>query len=145
MTLAVETYIATCWNCLGEFDALNAVWCSHDPKSPTKLCPFCFRCFCDGSEKYKQEFWKRAPARLVEEFQTLNRSKDRLGDILIRMKKITTPQLLEALVEQKNTGKRLGEILVDRGLIKPDDVAVALRSEERRVGKECRCRWRRCE
>ena len=95
----------TCWNCLGEFDALNAVWCSDDPKNPTKLCPFCFRCFCDASEKYKQEFWKHAPASAVDEIQTLSRSKDRLGDILIRMKKLTTPQLLEVLVEQKATGQ----------------------------------------
>ena len=129
MTLAVETYIATCWNCLGEFDALNAVWCSHDPKNPTKLCPFCFRCFCEGSEKYKQEFWKRAPSRLVEEFQTLNRSKDRLGDILIRMKKITTPQLLEALVEQKATGKKLGELLMERKLVRAEDINQALKSQ----------------
>ena len=124
-----EAYLATCWNCLGEFDALNAVWCSDDPKNPTKLCPFCFRCFCDASEKYKQEFWRRAPARLLEELQTLSKSKDRLGDILIRMKKITTPQLLEVLVEQKETGKRLGEILVDRGLVKPEDIAGALNTQ----------------
>ena len=30
----------------------------------------------------------------------------RLGDILIRMKKLTTPQLLDVLVEQKRTGRR---------------------------------------
>jgi type IV pilus assembly protein PilB len=127
--VAAETYLTTCWNCLGEFDALNAVWCSDDPKNPTKLCPFCFRCFCDASEKYKQEFWKHAPPRLVDEIQTLNRSKDRLGDILIRMKKLTTPQLLDVLVEQKATGKRLGEILVDRKLVKPEDIQAALRSQ----------------
>ena len=121
-----ENYLVTCWNCLGEFDALNAVWCSDDPKNPTKLCPFCFRCFCDASEKYKQEFWRHAPPRLVEEVQTLSRSKDRLGDILIRMKKLTTPQLLEALVEQRATGKRLGEILTDRKLLRPEDIQAAL-------------------
>ncbi len=125
----LESYLTTCWNCLGEFDALNAVWCSDDPKNPTKLCPFCFRCFCDASERYKQEFWRRAPPRLVEELTTLNKSKDRLGDILIRMKKLTTPQLLEALVEQRTTGKRLGEILTDRGLLRPEDIAAALRSQ----------------
>ncbi len=129
MRVAVETYITTCWNCLGDFDALSAVWCSDDPKNPTKLCPFCFRCFCDGSEKYKQEFWKKAPAKLVEEVQVLARSKDRLGDVLIRMKKLQTPQLLEALVEQKNTGKKLGEILVDRKLVRPEDIAAALKSQ----------------
>ncbi len=127
--MPVETFLTTCWNCLGEFDALNAVWCSDDPKNPTKLCPFCFRCFCAASERYKEEFWSRAPQRMQDELATLQKSKDRLGDVLIRMKKITTPQLLEALVEQKNTGNRLGEILVDRGLVKPDDVAVALRTQ----------------
>lgn len=126
---STESYHATCWNCLGEFDALNAVWCSDDPKNPTKLCPFCFRCFCDASEKYKQEFWRHAPSRLLEELQTLSKSKDRLGDILIRMKKITTPQLLEMLVEQKETGRRLGEILIDRGLVKPEDIAAALSTQ----------------
>ncbi len=127
--MPVETFPTTCWNCLGEFDALNAVWCSDDPKNPTKLCPFCFRCFCAASEKYKEEFWSKAPQKMQDELATLHKSKDRLGDVLIRTKKLTTPQLLEALVEQKNTGKRLGEILVDRGFVKADDVAVALRTQ----------------
>jgi len=126
---AIETYLTTCWSCLGEFDALNAVWCSDDAKNPTKLCPFCFKCFCDASEKYKQEFWKRAPKKMVEEIQSLSRSKDRLGDILIRMKKITTPQLLEAIVEQRNTGKKLGEVLVDRKVVRLEDIQAALKSQ----------------
>ena len=108
---------STCWNCLGEFDALGAVWCSDDPKNPTKLCPFCLRCFCDASAEYKQEFWRQAPPQLVDELQTLGKSQDRLGDVLIRMKKITTPQLLDALVEQRRHGQRLGEILIDRGFV----------------------------
>ncbi len=123
---AAENYLVSCWNCLGEFDAQAAVWCSDDPKNPTKLCPFCFRCFCDANARYKQEFWKHAPARLVDEVQTLAKSKDRLGDILIRMKKLTTPQLLDVLVEQKRTGRRLGELLVERGMVKPDDITAAL-------------------
>ena len=125
--MALETYIVGCWNCLGEFDALGAVWCSDDPKAPTKLCPFCFRCFCAASERYKQEFWRRAPLRLQDELATLQKSKDRLGDVLIRMKKLTTPQLLDALVEQRDTGKRLGEILVAKGLVLQDDIAAALK------------------
>jgi len=122
-------YPVTCWNCLGEFDAVGAVWCSDDPKNPTKLCPFCFRCFCDASPEYKRQFWKHAPARLVEELQTLSRSQDRLGDILIRTKKITTPQLLEALVEQRQSGRKLGQILVDRRLVSQDDVEAALKGQ----------------
>jgi len=124
-----ETYFTFCWNCLGEFDALNAVWCSHDPKNPTKLCPFCLHCFCEASEKYKQEFWRRAPRRLHDDLQTLSRSKERLGDILIRMGKLTTPQLLDALIEQKNTGRRLGEILTGRGLVQTDEIRAALQTQ----------------
>jgi type II secretory ATPase GspE/PulE/Tfp pilus assembly ATPase PilB-like protein len=123
------SYLVTCWNCLGEFDAAGAVWCSDDPKNPTKLCPFCLRCFCEASAEYKQQFWRHAPALLVEELQTLSRSQDRLGDILIRMKKITTPQLLEALVEQRDTGRKLGEILVRRRMVDRDDVDAALRTQ----------------
>lgn len=124
-----EPYLVTCWNCLGEFDAMAAIWCSDDPKNPSKVCPFCFRCFCDASPVYKQDFWTHAPAVLVEELQTLARSKDRLGDILTRMKKITTPQLLEALVEQQGSGQRLGVILAARGLVSPDDIKAALASQ----------------
>jgi len=127
--VSADSYLTTCWNCLGEFDALHAVWCSDDPKNPTKLCPFCFRCFCNASEKYKQEFWRRAPPPLVGELLTLSKSKDQLGDILIRLKKITTPQLLDALLEQKQTGKRLGEILTAKKLVSPEDVAAALQSQ----------------
>ena len=124
-----EPYNVTCWNCLGEFDALAAVWCSDDPKNPTKLCPFCFRCFCAASDRYKQEFWNAAPLRLKEELDTLARSRDRLGDILIRMKRITTPQLLDALEEQRATGLKLGEVLVAGGVLTREDVAAALRTQ----------------
>jgi type II secretory ATPase GspE/PulE/Tfp pilus assembly ATPase PilB-like protein len=105
-----------------------SVWC-WTTKNPTKLCPFCFRCFCDATEMYKQEFWRHAPPRLVDELQTLAKSKDRLGDILIRMKKLTTPQLLEVLIEQRATGKRLGEILAERKLVKPEDIQAALKTQ----------------
>ena len=98
-------YVVSCWNCLGEFEATGAVWCSDDPKNPTKLCPFCLHCFCEAGAEYKQEFWKKAPPQLVEELQTLGKSQDRLGDVLIRMKKLQTPQLLDALVEQRETGR----------------------------------------
>jgi len=124
-----DEYIISCWNCMGEFDALAAVWCSHDPKSPTKLCPFCLNCFCDASEQFKKEFWRGAPARLQEELQTLTKTKDRLGDILIRMKKVTIPQLLDTLVEQKRTGRKLGALLVEKEIVSQEDIDAALRTQ----------------
>jgi type II secretory ATPase GspE/PulE/Tfp pilus assembly ATPase PilB-like protein len=125
----VGGYLVSCWNCLGEFEATGAVWCSDDPKNPTKLCPFCLHCFCEATAEYKQEFWRKAPPEMVEELQTLGRSQDRLGDVLIRLKKIQTPQLLDALVEQRETGRKLGEILVSRGLVTAEDIEGALRSQ----------------
>jgi type II secretory ATPase GspE/PulE/Tfp pilus assembly ATPase PilB-like protein len=124
-----QGYSVTCWNCLGEYDASAAVWCSDDAKNPTKLCPFCLRCFCSASAEYKEQFWRDAPPQLIDELETLTRSGDRLGEILIRTKKLTTPQLLEALVEQRQSGGKLGEILTQRGLVSRQDVEDALRDQ----------------
>jgi type II secretory ATPase GspE/PulE/Tfp pilus assembly ATPase PilB-like protein len=127
--IAADTYLATCWNCLGEFDAVGATWCSHDPKLPSKLCPSCRRCFCDASEKYKQEFWRRAPSPLLEELEILSRASDRLGDILVRTGKLTTAQLLTALVlESKTEGATLAQILRDQGTVAEEDVEAALKT-----------------
>jgi type II secretory ATPase GspE/PulE/Tfp pilus assembly ATPase PilB-like protein len=140
-------YIVSCWNCLGEFEATGAVWCSDDAKNPTKLCPFCLHCFCEASAEYKQEFWRKAPPQLVEELQMLGRSQDRLGDVLIRMKKLQTPQLLDALVEQRETGRKLGEILVARQLVTLEDLQSALRSQgvnplsDTRAGEAATAYW----
>jgi type IV pilus assembly protein PilB len=45
------------------------------------------------------------------------------------MKKHTTPQLLEALLEQKKSGRKLGEILVERRLARSADIEAALASQ----------------
>ena len=145
--MSEQAYPVTCWNCLGEFDAVAAVWCSDDPKNPTKLCPFCLRCFCEASGEYKQQFWRHAPDQLVDELQTLSQSQDRLGDILVRLKKITIAQLLEVLVEQKETGRKLGQILVRRGFVTQTDVDTGLRLQgvtplkDTRSGEPGRVYW----
>ena len=54
------------------------------------------------------------------------RKKLRIGEILIDHRKITNLQLIGALEEQRETGKRLGEILIERGLITEDDVIFVL-------------------
>lgn len=124
-------YIIQCWNCLGEFDVFSAVWCGCDPKNPTKLCPFCLNCFCTASAEYKSLFWKNAPPQLAEERSTLSKSKDLLGDMLVKMKKITTDQLLNALRQQKMTGEKLGEVLVRMNFIQRDDLEAILVQQQR--------------
>jgi len=76
------------------------VWCSDDPRTHQAL-SFCFRCFCEATDAYKQEFWRKAPARLKDELTRCTRAATAWG-LLIRMKKLSTPQLLEALVEQRH-------------------------------------------
>jgi len=46
----------------------------------------------------------------------------KLGEILVYYKIITTQQLEEALDIQKNTRKRIGEILIDRGWVTQDEI-----------------------
>jgi type IV pilus assembly protein PilB len=49
-----------------------------------------------------------------------------LGSILLKSKMLSAQQLDEALDEQLRSGKRLGEVLVDRGWLFPQDIARAL-------------------
>jgi type II secretory ATPase GspE/PulE/Tfp pilus assembly ATPase PilB-like protein len=129
-TTSAETYPAICWSCLKDFDAMGAAWCSHDPKLPSKMCPSCQRCFCQASDKYKQEFWRRAPASLLEELEILSRNKDRLGEILIQMGKLTTSQLLTALILQTNrTGEpSLAQTLREEGMVADEDIETAIKT-----------------
>ena len=54
------------------------------------------------------------------------RKKLRLGDVLINSNVITQEQLEDGLASQKGTGKKLGEILVEKGYVNEDDIAKAL-------------------
>ncbi|HET9314481.1 MAG TPA: hypothetical protein VFQ51_02785, partial [Vicinamibacteria bacterium] len=127
MPVVAETYPATCWSCLGEFDALTAPWCSHDPRLPSKQCPGCGRCFCEAGEKYKQAFWHRAPAPLLDELEILSRGTDRLGEELVRSGRLATDDLLRALVVRRLSGDPLIAILQNEGLVPPLEIAEALK------------------
>src|SRR5437763_6228211 len=121
-----EEYILQCWNCLGEFDAVPSVWCSCDPKNPTKLCPYCLNCFCNASEDYKTRFWEYAPHLLLSERTALRKIKDRLGELIVRAEVITIEQLLAALHEQAQSGEKLGQILVNHNLLTAEELNLFL-------------------
>ena len=128
MSVLTETYPATCWSCLGEFDAGSASWCSHDPRLPSKQCPSCGACFCEAGEKYKQAFWRRAPSPLLEELELLSRGTDRLGEELVRSGRLQTGDLLRALVVVRRSGETLASVLQGEGLVPPHEIAEALRA-----------------
>ena len=104
-----ETYAVSCWNGQNDFEAIEAPWCSCDPKHPSNLCPFCLSCFCPADPNYKRNFWEAAPQSLKEEVAMLERSLDRLREILVRNQKLKTPQLLAALREQESSSELLGK------------------------------------
>ena len=55
--------------------------------------------------------------------------KKRLGDILIAAGKITVSQLEYALKSQRDSGKKLGEVLVDIGIINEEDIVNAIEEQ----------------
>jgi len=127
-----QEYITQCWNCLGEFDAAGAIWCSCNPRSPTKVCPFCLTCFCSATAEFKDQFWKAAPEDIKDDLATLGRAKLPIGELLIRANLLTTSQLLSALKEQKRRGNqvRIGEILIDLGFVPRESLEYFLKHQQ---------------
>ena len=56
--------------------------------------------------------------------------QQQLGDTLVEMKAITAQQLKEALVEQKRTGRLLGNILLDHEYVSEETIARALSRQQ---------------
>jgi type IV pilus assembly protein PilB len=54
------------------------------------------------------------------------RERKRLGDILLEAGKISLAQLNRALETQRKTKRRLGEVLIDQGLLTEDEIADVL-------------------
>ncbi|MBC7983571.1 MAG: MSHA biogenesis protein MshE, partial [Candidatus Obscuribacterales bacterium] len=52
--------------------------------------------------------------------ETLRKKKVRLGELLIENKVISEEQLKTALTEQKRTGRKLGRVLTDLGLVREE-------------------------
>lgn len=54
------------------------------------------------------------------------RVDDRLGSVLVKTAKLTNEQLKSALKTQKQTLKKLGHVLLESGLVRPEDLREAL-------------------
>lgn len=121
-----DEYVIQCYSCLGEYDAIASVWCSCDPRNPTKLCPYCLQCFCNAGEEYRNRFWQYAPSELLSERASLRKVKDRLGDLLVRAGVISVEDLLTALAMQSETGEKLGQVLVTRRFINQEELELFL-------------------
>lgn len=123
--MAVE-HIVQCWYCTMEYDLLTAEWCKCNPEHPTKVCPYCLKCFCQAPAEYKQRIWAQAPESIQKERASLQSPKDRLGDLLIKQGLLSTKQLVKALKQQREQGGKLGEILIALGYVAPDKLLSVL-------------------
>jgi hypothetical protein len=60
--------------------------------------------------------------------------RQRLGDLLRAAERITSRQLDEALAEQRRSGRKLGEILIEQGLLTQPERAAILEFQRRQTG-----------
>lgn len=58
-----------------------------------------------------------------------NMAKRRLGDLLIEAKKIDLEQLRKVLIKQQGTGKRIGQILIEDGILSEEDILEVLEGQ----------------
>jgi len=66
-------------------------------------------------------------------FATSNQDKERLGDILLRNRKITKEQYIQAAERKQTTGERYAMILVDLGFLKPSELVSAVELQAKRI------------
>jgi type IV pilus assembly protein PilB len=59
--------------------------------------------------------------------------KKKLGDVLLSRRLITTKELESALEDQKEKGGYLGQILINKGLVSPTDIARALEELQAKI------------
>jgi type II secretory ATPase GspE/PulE/Tfp pilus assembly ATPase PilB-like protein len=127
--IMADSYIVRCWHCMTEFDAVLAADCSHS--TPTKICPFCLKCFCNATDEYKKKYVKNCPRDLLTEY---NAARDslylKIGEILVKAGKISIEQLGTALDKQRIVNKKLGEVLIMMSLITPDELQLYLLNQK---------------
>ncbi|HEV8702011.1 MAG TPA: ATPase, T2SS/T4P/T4SS family [Candidatus Polarisedimenticolia bacterium] len=122
-------YPTQCWSCLGEFDAVSAIWCSCSAHSASKLCPFCFRCFCQSDAEYLESFWNGAPDELKEERDILKGATGSAGEALIRSNLLSTDQLVSALRWQQNRKTTLEDALVELGFVSRQNLELVVKKQ----------------
>jgi hypothetical protein len=75
-------------------------------------------------------FWKRKKNSAANEPPGANTLVGRpLGQILIKMGRVTSADVVEALTFQRSKGGMLGEVLVDLGRVSVEDVEAALAAQ----------------
>lgn len=127
------TYYISCWNCSASFNAMDATFCSHS--DPSVLCLYCFKCSCEAPEYIKKEIEDNAPPQfLLRKKEAKSGGERKLGDILFNSGKISEEELAEAIRIHRSSNRKMGEIFVEMGILKTDELELYLigqRSKEK--------------
>ena len=124
-----EEHLVTCWFCQADFDLLSASFCNHP--DPTKICPYCLRCFCDASPDYKTRIREECSLAYFAQRNDFVRNRDsKLGEILVHAGKVTAEELDKLIQKQKTTGDKLGEILIREGRLSREELMVFLMEQK---------------
>ena len=83
-----------------------------------------------GSNTFEKQGALLRPGSVrIRKTMDFGRKKLRLGDVLVNSKAISNTQLLQALDLQKGSGKKLGEVLVEEGIVTEEQIAMALSTQ----------------
>ena len=74
-------------------------------------------------------FWKRKKNAEVNEPAASELAGRPLGRILLKMGKVTSADVVEALTMQRSKGGMIGEVLVQLGRVSAEDVEAALAAQ----------------
>ncbi len=85
----------------------------------------------------KKLVWAKTAHAFPTEAQLVN-YKRKLGDLLLERRRLSLAHLVEGLRLQKESGRRLGDVLVDAGFASEEEVVAALATQ-------LRVEWRRLE
>ena len=95
--------------------------------------------FIQGSLTGKKPVWVKTAHAFPTEEQLLG-FKRKLGDLLLESRLLTLAHLTEALAEQKETGRLLGDVLVALGYVAEEDVVkvlgIQLKAETLKLGAD---------
>lgn len=124
-----EKHLVICWYCQVEFDLLSTHFCNHP--EPTKICPFCLKCYCDASPEYKSKIFRESSLTLLAQKNDYIKNRDlKLGEILVNSNIITQDKLEKIIAKQKATKDKLGKLLIEEDLITKEELTIFLMEQK---------------
>jgi hypothetical protein len=99
--------------------------------------------FLRGTPPSKLRVWRKPPAMVLYDglaqrgvTSSMPNTISRLGDIMVKLGMITSDQLKESLEEQRASGRKLGEVLIEKNFVQEEDLVFALADQNKEEAVE---------